>query len=610
MEKQKKYPLSFIGWLIIVFSIFAISFSNMPHKVFAYDNFGFYMYLPNIIIHNDIAPKDISFIKEVNEQYELTPTLYQLAKADNDVWVIRFLGGISILLLPFFLIAHLVAHLTPYATDGYSLPYFIAMLIAAAFYASLAFFFIRKILLRYLPDSSVLISLLVLYWGTNLFFFTSLGSFSSHIFVLAEYSVLIWLTIKWHDDQKAKYARLLGLMIGLMAITRLSEIISLFIPLLWGVYNKETALKKVQLVLANKKQLFQLILFAFIGALPQMTYWLITTHQIYFNPYNDPQSQLILSNPRFINVLLSYRKGWFIYSPLMIISVLGFVTLYKHKKDMFWPIFVVFLINLYLIASFTSLVSYGYRAFIQSYAYMVIPFGFFIHGVMKQKLWIKILALVVVLPFIYLNVFQAKQIQMGTIHGSRMTKDYYWAVFLKDFPSEEDKQLLLVERSKTGIDEIKNEDSYQRSIILENDFENPEKGKESSYSKEIKYSGDYSMKIDSNTVYSKPLTIAYEDITDDYYVYLRPSVYIYPQYDFNAHDVFLVIHFENEGVAYKYKTVNFKDQNFKANQWNRVSLDYLSPEILSRDNILKVYIWNRDGQKFLMDDFKVESFSR
>ncbi len=598
-------------WIIIIGMITINSF-NVPHKVFAYDNFGFYMYLPNLLIYHEVASTDIGFIQKINEQYELTPTLYQLSKTNENVWVIRFFSGLSILILPFFLIAHLFALVSSFPADGYSMPYFWGFWMAGIVYAALGLILLRKVLRQYLSDISVAVTLLLLYLGTNFYFFSSLSNPSPHIFVFAEYSFLLWVTMKWHQNQKVVYARLIGLTIGLMTITRLSEIISLLIPLLWGVHDIESLKNKWALVMKNRLQLLQLVLFAFLGGFPQVLYWLMATKSVWFNAYNDESSQLVLSKPEFINVLFGYRKGWLIYSPLMIFSIIGFVALYFKRRDIFWPIFLVFLINLYLIASFTSLVSYGYRAFIQSYAYIIIPFGFLVQWFISKGKWVWVVSGVFVAGIIYVNIVQAKQIQINTIHGSRMTKEYYWAVFLKKYPSEEDKKQLLIERSETSEEKLSNEvDFKSKTEFLEN-FENRGKYKSTQFDSLNVHEGKYSYRIDETIEYGPTLELVYSQVTQDYFAWFRPSVYVYPEYDVTANDVIFVFSFEHNGKSYKYKGINLKDPklSLKANQWNKIEMDYLSPELLSPDDKMKFYIWNKGKQRLLIDDMQIISFTR
>jgi hypothetical protein len=607
--RPKKFSLAAV--FIIILAVFYFNTINMPHKMFAYDNWGFYMYLPNLIIEGEFAPKNIDFLKAVNEKYELTPTYYQLSKTKDGVFVNRFFIGMSILLLPFFLVGHLIAQFTNYPADGYSAPYFYAVWLAAPVYFSMSIILIRKTLLKFFSDSIVALTLLTLYFVSNLFFFSSFGSLSPHILVFTEYSFLIWFTIKWHEGHKAKYARLIGLTIGLMAISRMSEIISLFIPLLWGVYNKETLFNKLKLIAAYKKQFYQLIFFAFLGGLPQILYWYASTGSIFFNSYNDPGSQLNLSNPRFLHVLFSYRKGWLLYSPIMILSIVGFIELYRQKKEIFWSIFVVFFINLYLIASFTSLNSYGYRAFIQSYAFMVIPLGYSFHYLARKlPLAVKIVFSLMLIVLAYVNYFQSYQILYNTLHGSRVTKEYYWAVFMKKFPSEDDKKLLLIERSNTNEDFPFAEEDYLNKIDAFEGFER-EKNKVQ-HDTLIVYEGHYSYRMDENIVFGPSMSLSYKEVTDDYYAYFRPSVYVYPAYDVSEKDVFVVFHFEIDGKPNKYRAYNLNDSRFgvEKDKWNKITFDYLSPEIVSNKDLIKFYIWNRDKQKLYIDNMQIESFTR
>jgi len=50
------------------------------------------------------------------------------------------------------------------------------------------------------------------------------------------------------------------------------------------------------------------------------------------NPYaaGNPGEGLELLQPHILKVLFSFRKGWFIYTPMMIFTVMGFWQMYKN----------------------------------------------------------------------------------------------------------------------------------------------------------------------------------------------------------------------------------------------------------------------------------------
>jgi len=569
------------------------------------------MHLPNIFIYHDVTLRDLSLIRHINEQYQLTPSLYQLELLENGNTVNRFMIGIAILMAPFFFTGHLIALIFDFPANGYSGPYLWAILITGIFYAILAFFMIRKILLNFFNDKITALTLAVFFFGTNIFMFTSLGNPIPHVYILTIYTFLIYFTILWHKTPKIKYAAVIGFTAGLIIISRPSEIICLIIPMLWGIYDKKSIGEKMKLLINNWKHLVVVVLFMFIAGLPQITYWLWVVHQPVYFPYNDPQSGLNLLAPRFIWVLFSYRKGWLVYSPLMVLSLLGLIILYKKQRQIFYSILIYGVVNLYLIASFSSLVSYGFRAFVQSYAVLILPFGYTLEYLYKQKLWIRITLAVVLFGFFYVNIFQAWQLRMGIIDGSRTTCAYYWKVFLKRNIDLNDLNLLLVNRFFNGDEQLNDESKYNKRILYDQTFETRLIGLEKYYDSTHCSSGKFSLRMDSSFIYSPGLVMPYNQITSDYYAWIRASVKVFPIYPLEECRTELVIAFEYKRKKYKYRAMGITNKkiNVIPNQWNTIKIDYLTPEVRSVNDTLRVFAWYRGKKPIYIDDLRVEAFT-
>lgn len=605
-----KNKFSFFVFIVIslVIIILVIKF---PQRIFDYDNFGFYMHLPNVFIYHDVTLRDLSGINSINEKYHLTPALYQLEPLHNGNIVNRFMIGLAVLMAPFFFIGHLLALISSFPADGYSEPYVWAILVAGIFYTMLGFFMMRKILLNFFDDHSTALTLAIFFFGTNIFMFSSLGNPVPHVYILTIYTFLIYYTMQWHKAPKIRYAVIIGLSAGLIIISRPSEVICLIIPLFWGIYNKNSLIEKLDLLVENWNHLIVVVIFMFIAGLPQMIYWQWVVERPVFFPYNDPQSGLNLFAPRFAWVLFSFRKGWLVYSPLMVLSLVGFIFLLKKQKKLFLPLVIFFIINLYLIASFSSLVSYGYRAFIQSYAALILPFGYVVDYLYKQKQWIRIAVSIVLLGFFYINIFQGWQLRIGVIDGSRMTDSYYWKTFLKLNVKPEDRDLLLVNRFFEGPEKIENELKYNKKILFDQPFEQKINGLEKYYDSAYSSSGKFSIRMDSTFIYSPGLAVPYKQITSEYYAWIRASVKVYPVFPPEECLTNLVVVFEYKKKKYKYQDQGITGDNIKLvpGQWNTITMDYLTPEVRSVDDILKVFVWFRGKKPIYIDDLRVEAFT-
>jgi len=96
--------------------------TEKPLKVTTGDAFGYYMYLPGIVIYEDITK--LEWVNKIEAEYGVTGgKLYQAELVENGNYVGKHLGGVAIMELPFFLIGHAIAVNSHYKADGFSPPY-------------------------------------------------------------------------------------------------------------------------------------------------------------------------------------------------------------------------------------------------------------------------------------------------------------------------------------------------------------------------------------------------------------------------------------------------------------------------------------------------------
>jgi hypothetical protein len=594
---------------IIFFSILAIGMKIwLPHTNFiSYDTFGLYMPLPAKYIYNDVG-LETEWYKVINEKYQNTPTYFQIAQSPKGGLIMRFYQGMSYLWTPAFFAGHFYAKAFGYPADGFSMPYARALIIFGALFSILGFLLARMVLKHFFNETVTTLTLILVLAGTNLFFFSTIGNDVPHVYLFTLFLAVIWFTIKWHDAPKYSYMLLLGILLGLIVAIRPSDVFIAIFPALWGVYSKETLSNKIKLLLNHKLQIIIAAVLAFLIILPQLLYYYKYAGEFFVNIYDDAGASFNLTSPRIGQVLFGFRKGWFIYSPLSILGFVGLIFVYKRYREYFWPVTIYLALVIYMIASFNSLVSYGWRAFVQSYATLIIPTGFFVAYVIEQKVWAKVALGLVLIPFIVLNAHQAYQVKMEIIHGSRMTKEYYFAVLGKNRISDSDRTLLLIERSEAKFDEIHDPAKFKQSELIHLSFDDSQI--HDSISPEP-FRGTGIFTLDENTIYSPDLKIPYKDITRDYYAYIKTTVQVFSYVDIQD-DLFIVTTTMNKrGEHIKYRTVTSGEAGnvFIPGQWNKMELNYQTPEIYTGNEIIQSFIWNRGQKKVWIDDFTVTAFT-
>ncbi len=457
-----KNILSLIACFIICLVLVQYRISNSdirthkPLKITEWDAFGYYMYLPAICIYHDV--NELKWLAAIDKKYAVTGgNGYQAEKADNGNYVFKYLAGVAILELPFFLIGHQVAQQYGYPPDGFSAPYQYALGFGILFYTLLAILLLRKILLHCFTDQTVAITLLLICLATNFIQYSAVDSGQSHAYIFLLYVLILYSTLKWHRQPSIQWAALTGYVLGLATISRPTEAIMLFIPLMWDTHTKEAAKAKWQLVKQHKSHVLCAVLFGLSGILPQLIYWKTTSGSFLF----DVGSKWDFLNPHF-RVLFGWEKGWFIYTPVTVLFITGmfFLKKFPFRKSVLW----FCLLNIYIIIGWHEWRyggSYSTRALVQSYPVFALPLAAFVQQ-LTEKRW-RIPAYCIFAYLLFVNLFQVTQYNSTVLHYDDMNRKYYSHIYLNPHPSPSDMSLL------DNDEIITNENNYSKEILINAD---------------------------------------------------------------------------------------------------------------------------------------------
>jgi hypothetical protein len=347
--------------------------------------------------------------------------------------------GMSLFYFPFFLIADLFSK---GSSTGYEPIYAWSIHMGCILYSLLGLLYCRKTLLYWFSEKVTAITLVVIFFGSNLFCYTLINSELTHGILFFLISAFVFYVVKWNASKKNRDFFIFSFILGLITVIRPTEICVGVIPLLIGVFSLQTFKMKVQIFFNLKYSFFIGIILFFIPLFPQLLYWKIQSGQWLFFSYGSSE-HFFWTDPKLFNVLFSYRKGWLVYSPLMVLSVFGSILLFKKNKELFWGVVIYFLMNLYLISTWWDWAfggSFGMRALVQVGAVLIIPLAYMIQWLFEEnkKKIFKSICYVLVVFFCFLNVFQSNLYKHGIISYDGMTKEAYWFTFLKKNYSKED----------------------------------------------------------------------------------------------------------------------------------------------------------------------------
>jgi len=615
MKSFLKTKLSPSAWvsLLLIASIVFFRFVYPPANILSWDVFGYYLYLPAAFIYHDLKLNDIAWVNQLIEQYQITSTLYQASALPTGNWVMKYSMGMAILNAPGFVIAHLYSLVAGYKPDGFSLPYQYAWAINGLFYSAVGIVMQRKVLLQFFNEKITSVVLIIVVLATNYFQLTAFDGYLSHNYTFTLYTFIVWFTLQWHQQTRWIYAAGLGLAMGLVVLVRPSELVCILIPLLWGIGNMQDISKKLQLLKSNYGQVFLMILTAIAAGFPQLLYWKYSTgHWLYYS-YNNAGEGFDFAQPYLLEVLFSFRKGWLIYTPVIIFALAGLVSLFKKNKPLFYSIMFYFWVNLYVVSSWTCWWyaggSYSQRALLSSYVLLSIPLGYLLMEAFSRKRIYRLLLFSTLSAMLILNLFQTWQWAHGIIDRTRMTKAYYFATFAKTSFTDADRNLLLVERPTDAVDVLKDETGYIKQEAARINFEN-EQEDNIRLSKDTVFEGRYSLRLDQMHPFSPAFEMSFSELTKKDHAWIKAEVMVFPTEVENTR-AWLVITFQHKGENYNYraKSISADDILMKPNTWNRLQMDYLTPEVRSKNDHVKAYFWLEGGDPVYIDNLKFDIYN-
>lgn len=434
MKRKDKYiSLSWsklsiiIGLLTTLYIVTNISYWRSEKKIIQHDVISYYSYLPSIFIYSDPS---MSFINETPKEVKIWAR-----QIPGEGKIIKMNMGLSFCYTPFFAIAHSYSlYSNKYKANGFSTPYRFAIAFAVIFYLALSLIFLRKLLLKYFSEFIVFWCLLSLAIGTNVLNYSTTEPGMGHVYSMALISASLYLYDRWLVNQKNKYLYLLGFLIGWICLIRATNVIVVLFMLLYKVGNLDDLKDRFKLISCNIKPFLIAIGCSILVLLPQLLFWKYNSGKWIYSAYSEGGEHFFFDDPKILSGLFSYRKGWLLYTPIMVFSILGLFIPNKYLINMRWNFIFVYLLQFYIIFSWWCWYyggSFGMRAMIDFYPIAIIPFASFLSYMFSRHLLAKVFLSILLLMCMYLNIFQTYQYRNGLIHHSAMTKEAYWSIFLK-----------------------------------------------------------------------------------------------------------------------------------------------------------------------------------
>lgn len=340
--------------------IYAIPiFDTLPIRS---DGYSYYVYLPSWLIYGDPTLESVA-ADCCGGTYGGFALIVRWP--DTGRWLNVHPIGVAVLMLPFFIAAHLLTKWSNLTPDGFSLYYQYAAGLAGLAYMLIGLAILRRTLLRHFRPGVVLAALITITFGTNLFHYGTADATFSHAFAFFTVCALVELTERWWQEPTIGRSIAVGAIAGLVVLIRHVNVVFLFIVPLYGIATRRDVTSLLNRLWQRRRPLTAMTVTAAIVVFPQLLiYKRATTHWL-VSPYNLLGLGLDFASPHLFGVLFSPQKGLFFWSPALLLAVAGIATPGTARNLRFGAL-VVLAIDTYLIASFSDWQfagSYGHRAF-------------------------------------------------------------------------------------------------------------------------------------------------------------------------------------------------------------------------------------------------------
>jgi len=412
--------------LIALWHVYNIGSWKIPERVIAWDVISYYSYLPATFIYHDVSLKFIDKGKPYPE------VLFWPNRTSGKQYVIKTSMGMSYLYAPFFFLAHATVGLTDQNPSGFSPHYKYFLVLSGIFFYLAGLLVLRKILLRYFSNIITALVLLTVALATHLFYYGSTEATMPHVYLFTLTNIFILTTIRWYESPGYGKTILLGVLTGLISLIRPVNLVVILFFIFWNIRTWDDMNKRLSLFGRYFHHFAIIALITFVIWIPQFLYWkTVTGHWLFFSYIGE---KFYFSQPQILNGLFSFRKGWLLYTPVMLFALAGIPVLWHRRKEFFWPVLILLIAHIYLIYSWWCWWyggSLGSRPMIDIYGPMAVSIATFLQWALEKKKWVRYAILGVFLFTCFKGGLLNLQYYYGTIHWDGMTSKVYFKSFFK-----------------------------------------------------------------------------------------------------------------------------------------------------------------------------------
>jgi hypothetical protein len=391
-------------YLILFLAVFALinirqnRITNFNCEICA-DKAGYYIYLP-ALFHMGFSASEYpeGFEKEHGDGFVLDRT-------QNKV-ISKYAAGVAFLLAPFYLTGAIIARLFSINALPFSYYYLFFINIGAAFYLVAGLFFFRKWIEHYTSRWSSFFTMLFIFFGTNLYYYTLDESLMSHLYSFSMFAIVLYSLKKYSITLEFKYFILFSLAFSLAILIRPTNVLFGIIAFSFDIRSFE-GFKQKLIFLLQPRNIITGLLILFLVMLPQFIYWKFAYGNYIVWSYHG-EGFTNWNSPWFLTVWFAPQSGLFLYTPVLIVPLLYALTKFKKNLPVLPVVIGTFLLVSYMCASwnhpFFGSCNFGKRPMVEYLPVLMMPVGFLLDEFKSQRNLSKYLSVLFLLIFTFYNL--------------------------------------------------------------------------------------------------------------------------------------------------------------------------------------------------------------
>ena len=395
------------------------------------DGFSYYVYLPSWFLFHDTT---LSAVARdcCGGVYPAYTAIIRWPSTRR--WVNAHPIGVAIMQAPLFGIAHGLTRWTNLSPDGFTLYYQHAVGLSGLLWTIAGLTVLAKLLHRHFSDPIVAATLVTILLGTNLYHYATFDSSYSHPYSFFLFAAFLYLTERWYAIPQLRVSLLLGLVAGLIVLTRHTNLLFLIVFPFYGVDRLARLRSRIELLRAQRRLVAMMLGTTALVVAPQLAIYYRATGRMLVSSYGDLGFNF--ASPRVLEVLFSVQKGLFFWSPILLASCVGFAWLFRSNhsaRAVVLPALLFLGFDIYIIASWWDWQfggSFGHRGFVDTLSIFALGMAAFFASIWNRRA-IRQAVMVVIVVAIALNLFQMLQYWNHVLPFSDTTWDQYRQVFLR-----------------------------------------------------------------------------------------------------------------------------------------------------------------------------------